>query len=366
MSPVHSIKSTAKKFLRRVGAKPPICEDIAAWARAREISALDVSPPVHDEFFPISQEDNAAKQVLDYHLAEYQRPQSLVVLKETRVRDEVGFVFLSDGSVCEQGTWFRPYLVEHRAYYAYFRQKQLIGGDVFSLLGVFSEGFFHWFHDTLPRLLVALPHLPKGVRFLIHHQPRDYQLDSLLALGITQESLVYQQEKIDSVCERLWFITPHGNAVFGGGATLRDLACRIRRANTVPPRVSDKRIYISRSKASRSVVNETAILPILQEHGFELVHMEDLAFSEQVKLCASVKIMIGAHGAGLTNLLYCDQGVTIGEIANIDVFPFYLGMARQLGHQYMRFTANKSIDEKLEVDVDEFEKWLAQVVSNSL
>lgn len=333
------------------------------WARASNIDVLDIYPPIHDEVVPFTIEDAQSKIVFDFHREEYERPQCLVVLSNTWVRDEVGLVFLADGSVCEQGNWFLPYILEHAAYRAYFRRRRLMDGDVFLLLGMFSEGFFHWFHDTLPRLLNSLPHLPANVKYLIHSQPRPYQLESLKALGIDKERLIYQSRKGDMVCERLWFATPPGNSVFGGGATLRDLASRLKAAYGVGSQGQEGRLYVSRGKASRRVLNEEQIIPLLEERGFKVILMEDLSFEEQVHICAGSTILIGPHGAGLTNLLYCNADSIIGEIAVEGVFPFYLGMARQMGHNYQRFTSEKADGQDMTVDVGKFGKWLDSLLA---
>jgi capsular polysaccharide biosynthesis protein len=71
--------------------------------------------------------------------------------------------------------------------------------------------------------------------------------------------------------------------------------------------------------------------------------------------------LIGPHGAGLTNLLYCGQKSKIGEIAVNGVFPHYLGMAHQSGHSFQRFLASKAGEQDKQdmvVDVAGFEQWL--------
>ena len=111
------------------------------------------------------------------------------------------------------------------------------------------------------------------------------------------------------------------------------------------------------------MLNEEQIIPLLEERGFKVILMEDLSFEEQVHICAGSTILIGPHGAGLTNLLYCNADSIIGEIAVEGVFPFYLGMARQMGHNYQRFTSEKADGQDMTVDVGKFGKWLDSLLA---
>jgi hypothetical protein len=350
-----------RKLIRKAlhSARPEICEDVAVWGRENGLSTSEIHQPIYEDVLPFALEDTVARSEIEFHAADYRRPQSLVVIPQARVRDAVGLVFLPDGSVCCQGNWFRPHLTEHPSYQARFRKKRFIKGDVFSLLGLWSGEYYHWFHDTLPRLWNSRSHLPAGTRFLIDGKPRSYQLDSLAALGVPADRLEYQKDRGDAVIERLWFATPAGHSTFSAPDTLRQIARQLKTALGFQHLSGRRRIYISRKKAAlRRVVNEFEIEPLLKSHGFQIVVMENLSFKRQVEVCATANVLIGPHGAGLTNLLYCGQQSKIGEIALDGVFPHYLGMARQAGHSFQRFMASKAGEQDMVVNVKDFGRWL--------
>ena len=52
-------------------------------------------------------------------------------------------------------------------------------------------------------------------------------------------------------------------------------------------------------------MNEDECASVLTRHGFRFVHPETLSFDEETKLFASAEIVVGLHGAGLANLLFC-------------------------------------------------------------
>ena len=66
-----------------------------------------------------------------------------------------------------------------------------------------------------------------------------------------------------------------------------------------------RKIYIARKKGGwRSVLNESDLLPHLLEEGFEVLNAEQLTFREQIHLFTEATLIVGLHGAGLTNILY--------------------------------------------------------------
>lgn len=84
-----------------------------------------------------------------------------------------------------------------------------------------------------------------------------------------------------------------------------------------------KRLYISRSKAnSRRVLNEDKIINLLVPFGFEIVNSENLSFYDQMSLFSQAEIVISAHGAGLSNIVFCNPGTKVLELQS----PTYLGL----------------------------------------
>lgn len=344
--------------------------DVAAWARERGCPVKLLHLPVIDEVTPHIHDDEVAWEYFTAHRAVLERPQTLVMIERATIRDLVGLVELPDGQICYEGNWWLPYLQDHPAYKRQFvLRRQKLSGNFYSLLCLWAPEFYHWFHDVLPRLETALPHLPLDTKFLINSDPKTWQLDSLLAFGIGPNRLEMQTGCMHTRVERLWFATPVGQTCLGSGTVIRRVADRLRShfmGDDSRHRVSH-RLYISRRKAAlRRIVNETEIIPVLQAHDFETVLSEDLCLAEQIKLFAETRAVIGAHGAGLINLIYCDPGSYVGEINAGRVFSHYLLMARQLDMHFSHFEADSiplganHID--MQVDPVAFEKWIANGV----
>ena len=87
------------------------------------------------------------------------------------------------------------------------------------------------------------------------------------------------------------------------------------------PYAENYKLYISRSKTRlRRTLNEKKLIPLLKERGFKVVNLEDFNLKEQINFFNNAKIIIGAHGAGFTNLIFCNSLKTKATKI-IEIFP---------------------------------------------
>ena len=94
-------------------------------------------------------------------------------------------------------------------------------------------------------------------------------------------------------------------------------------------------IFISRNKANkRKILNENKLHDILRKYNFKIVFSEDLQYKEQVELFYNSKIIISAHGAGLTNILFSEKATVIELQPISDVRSHYCLMSLALNHNY--------------------------------
>ncbi|MBD2550356.1 glycosyltransferase family 61 protein [Microcystis elabens FACHB-917] len=108
-----------------------------------------------------------------------------------------------------------------------------------------------------------------------------------------------------------------------------------RRWQTLAPPVrhQGRRLFISRQGArTRCCLNESALIARLAPLGFERLSLENLPVKEQLEAFAAAAVVVGVHGAGLTNLVVCRAGTTVLELLPSDgPFNHYFLMASLLG-----------------------------------
>ena len=80
---------------------------------------------------------------------------------------------------------------------------------------------------------------------------------------------------------------------------------------------SSQRIYISRRDASvRFIRNEADVVTSLAKYGFTSIALSELGYDEQVALFANATHVVGMHGAGLTNMVFCQPHAHVLEICH--------------------------------------------------
>ena len=97
-----------------------------------------------------------------------------------------------------------------------------------------------------------------------------------------------------------------------------------------------ERIYISRNAATkRRIVNETQVVRALSEFGFTCHSLESLSLKEQVRLFRTAKVIVGPHGAGLTNMIYSTRAKVLEMFSsNYPGRNHYRLLAAALNHEY--------------------------------
>ena len=119
-----------------------------------------------------------------------------------------------------------------------------------------------------------------------------------------------------------------------------------------------RRLYVTREGyVWRRVVNEPAVVDALRPFGFETVSPESLSFAQQVQIFAEAQVVVSAHGAGLTNVVFGNRLVTIELFEPTFVNGCYYALSDAAGHSYWYIFANPAGDQSLapayrDLDVD--------------
>jgi hypothetical protein len=108
------------------------------------------------------------------------------------------------------------------------------------------------------------------------------------------------------------------------------------------PKWGVAKIFISRKKAKyRKLLNEEAVLQMLSKYDVVSICLEDLSVDEQINVFSSAAIVIGVHGAGLTNIIHCSKTARV-----LEIFPEYYHdpgyriLANALGLEYSFIIGN--------------------------
>lgn len=210
-----------------------------------------------------------------------------------------------------------------------------------ALLGGQRDGYWHWWIDVLSRAWM-LERYGAGTARLPLALPRALAAskeESLRLLGLV-ERLAPLEPGVHEF-ERVAFSSPGcGSRSRLPSPMVADYASwlRERLCPEHGERRGERRLFTSRADASwRRILNEDAAMELLAEHGFERLECGRMTIAEQAAAFSEASVVVGPHGAGLTNLLFTPPGATVVELfaapAAIEISNYRVLCAR-LGHRY--------------------------------
>lgn len=233
-----------------------------------------------------------------------------------------------------------------------------------------NRGYYHWTAETLTVLEGVEQYAKRNgetPKLIVGPELNRYQQQSLKLLGYGSEDLI----KWDRFYGRVnRFVVPSIRRELNLGETspvaywwLRNRM--LEAATDAAPDVSDEAssyVYLSREDAPRRrVKNEEEVLDVLGPYGFEKYVLSDRSVAENVELFAQADVIVGPHGAGLTDIIYSTDATVIELFRSNDVRPTYYVLSEQLGHRY-RYLCCEYEGPNLVVDTTRLEEIVANEI----
>jgi capsular polysaccharide biosynthesis protein len=282
-------------------------------------------------------------------------PAFVAVIPDGRVWGYNGSVISpDDGLLADVSREFVPnqskFIHEQQNKHSIFRQFQLpplsnISGTVAVLAGRGSDVYYHWMFDLLPRIdllrrsSVRMDHID---RFVVNEICLKFQKETLTILGIPETKII-ETKKSSSFHIKADRLVVFPLPRFRGGS-MPKWVCDFLRREFLNSKIIEKsdgqeRIYISRADAShRQVKNETDLINFLIKFGFKSVTLSSMSLVEQISLFSSAKVIVAAHGAGLTNTVFCNPGTKVIEFFSPNyLHPVYWRISNHVGLKYYCF-----------------------------
>lgn len=254
------------------------------------------------------------------------------------------------------------------------RQRQPVHhqGRVCSLAGRSPFIYYHWMLDILPKLAVLEKSgiaLDTIDTFLVRAK-QPYQRETLALAGIPEDKIELSDGPFHSADELLvpYLKNDLGEKNYHGmGMGLASwIPAWLQQLQLAAPQdcpVEAKRLFISRKDAkTRSIENEAEFTELLATYGITAVTPGELTVSQQASLFEKAEIVIGLHGAGLTNIAFCRPGTRVVELFGNYKVPCYWALANLAGLEYANFICGDRIDQhrggEISVDLQKFEQAL--------
>lgn len=199
------------------------------------------------------------------------------------------------------------------------------------------ENYYHWMIDVLPRLLQAEEDHP-GERVLL--LPRYYHATPYIEFTLRAfphiEGIRWIAARSKTRVEHLAYVPRQSDErlparVVEVARRMQDLAGAAGTA---------RRIYLTRDDAKRRRArNEADVVRVLREHDVEVHRIDPSRPWEQMRAALGANLIVGVHGAALTNVIFMRPGARLLELRHPRQRYFadhYRPLAAMVGVQYHR------------------------------
>jgi hypothetical protein len=272
------------------------------WLRDRHLESRELIESEHTELEIISRKNDLETTRYALYKDEFK-----YTLKDVLIDTESGisFIDVTNPKAVLESSNILP--IEVSDYLRPRNPRKIMSGTWIVLP---SRSYAHWLLQDLPRFFRVLQIHPDA-QIVTMKNPPQYVSSFLEALGVTPRLM-----KTVIRAERQILI---GAQYSVGGPSERDLAVLRQLGEHLISKNNwdkeyPKRVYISRVKSKRPLPNEAEIEASISKVGYEVLYLEEIDFLEQIQIFRNCEVIVGAHGAGLTNIVWCKSTARIIEI----------------------------------------------------
>ena len=203
-----------------------------------------------------------------------------------------------------------------------------IKGKVFNICqGDSGNNYFHFIFDILPKiyLLNSIIDLKKIDYFYVT-DPKKWQIKIFNILGISKKKLLSSKIYKHVFAEEIFAVD---HPWYNSGYVQKNLKkipewiiyqnrkVFLDRSKNKTKIKSKKGIFLDRSQSKYNhcqIKNVDDIKNLIIKKNFEIYRPEFLSFRKQIDLFKNSSVIIGAHGAAFSNIIFCKPGTKIIEI----------------------------------------------------
>jgi capsular polysaccharide biosynthesis protein len=176
--------------------------------------------------------------------------------------------------------------------------------------------YYHWLIQALPTIDLAIRNR-KRARDLALLLPdlKPWQAETLALLGADR------LERVSLNAEPFYYVPSvefsdflNGNTAFSVSRSAVATYHRLKAATPYGDAVPNI-VYVARTDSrQRAMANEPELIERLLSEGVEIVVPGRMSVPEQINLFRGVRAIIGGHGAGLSNIVFCTPGTIVYEL----------------------------------------------------
>jgi capsular polysaccharide biosynthesis protein len=177
--------------------------------------------------------------------------------------------------------------------------------------------------------------------WLVNSDLRSYQNEFIQLLGQRPEQLVKVGRHAVASCKRLLVPALHTSdqAIGRGVQWMRE---RFAHLLAAPAQATHRLLVSRRDVTRRSLLNEDELFEALAPLGFVRIVPGELSVVQQIAAFSSARIIVAAHGAALTNMLFAPRETAIVELTStaIEHMSLFRKLARTTQQPIVTITSD--------------------------
>lgn len=193
-----------------------------------------------------------------------------------------------------------------------------------------GKAYFHWMIEVLGRLALLEIFNKQDYDFLYVCASYDYQKEALRLWGIDESKIIDCKNEahllqadeliVPSLVCRPYPALGENPLLCAYPPTwlidyVRNKFLSLSELQQISRDSFAKKVFISRKDSKlRQVMNEDEVFAVFEKQGFVRYELAHMSLLEQIALFNNAEMIVGFHGSGLTNILFCDPGTRIIEI----------------------------------------------------
>ena len=217
--------------------------------------------------------------------------------------------------------------------------------------------YYHWVSEALPRLLL-LKEYGYNEKILL---PNNWKNHEYIISSIDKLNFHYEFYDIDKVYKISNFTTSKHLATTGNfnPIHLKELSNYLKTSKSV----NSKYWIVRKENQSRRIKNKDDLMEVLNKYQIKTIYSEDLSFEDEVNIFSKASFIGGLHGAGLTNMLFMDEGSVVLEIKTklTEKSNAFFAMASALNHNYYYHRSDLDDIEGIELNIKGIDSTLKEI-----
>ena len=243
--------------------------------------------------------------------------------------------------------------------------KKKIIGRVFSLVqGASGSNYFHWLFDLLPKIEILYKNnYLKNIDFFYVPMINSFVLKTLTPYGIKEKQLInssiHKHIEADEILtfEHLYFKKGNWHNSFETIPKWIILFLQKKFTKFKKKILIKKNFFIDRTDSTSGhykISNQIELKIYLKKNGFDYIQLSKIDWHKQIYIFNNAKTIIGLHGAGLANLVFCRKNTKIFEILvkNHSQINLYKNISKKNELNYKKIIISNKNTNKKKIKLD--------------